>query len=603
MKKGTLSIHTENIFPIIKKFLYSNQEVFLRELVSNAVDATQKLLTLSSIGESIGEIGDTKIEILVNAENKTITVKDKGIGMTSEEVDKYINQIAFSGAEEFLEKYKDTAKNIIGHFGLGFYSAFMVADRVEFHSLSYQQGSQAVKWHCDGSTEFEITNSDKTDRGTEIILHISEEHAEYLNSWKIEEILRKYCRFLPVEIEFEGKIINDTQPIWIKHPTELTDDDYKSFYRKLYPFSEPPLFWIHLNVDYPFTLTGILYFPKLKKDLDLQKNKTQLYSNQVFITDSVEDIVPDYLTLLHGVIDSPDIPLNVSRSYLQTDAHVRKISNYISKKVADKLNQLFKDDRQAFQDKWEYIGTFVKYGIIRDTTFSENARKFCLVYNTENQYFSLDEYLEHIKPAQTNKDNQVIILYATDSVAQHTYIEAAKRRGYDVLLLDGILDMHLIQYLEGIFPNTSIIRVDSDTPEKLIDKGIERVSILNEDEEKVLSEIYTKVINRPFVKVECLPGNEQDLPVTIVKPEYQRRLADMQKVGMFGSGEIPDLYNVVVNTAHPLAKKLLISGTEDAQVHLAQHAYELALLSQNMLAGQELSNFIENNLRLMNNIK
>jgi molecular chaperone HtpG len=598
MKTGTLSIHTENIFPIIKKFLYSNQEVFLRELVSNAVDATQKLLTLSNVGEFKSELGNTAIEITIDSEAKTITIKDRGIGMTAEEVDQYINQIAFSSAESFLEKYKDTAKNLIGHFGLGFYSAFMVADKVELKTLSYKEGAKPVLWSCDGSTSFEITDTTKTDRGTEVILHIGEEHSDYLKSWRIEEILRKYCRFLPVEILFDGKTINDTQPLWAKHPTELKEEDYQNFYRKLYPFSDPPLFQIHLNVDYPFTLTGILYFPKLKKDIDLQKNKIQLYSNQVFITDSVEDIVPDYLTLLHGIIDSPDIPLNVSRSYLQTDTHVRKISNYISKKVADKLQELFKEDRQSFQDKWEYIGTFVKYGIIRDATFSEHARKFCLLYNTEKKYFTIDEYLEHIRPNQTDKNNRVIILYATDEVAQHTYIDAAKRRGYDVLLLDGILDMHLIQYLESLMPDTSIIRVDSNAPEKLIDKGIERVSLLNEAEQKELSEVYTQVINRPLVKVECLPGSEDDLPVTIVKPEYQRRIADMQKTGMFGSGEVPDLYNVVINSAHPLAKKILIHSDDAKRQKYARHAFELALLSQNMLTGAELAEFIKNNVSL-----
>lgn len=598
MKTGTLSIHTENIFPIIKKFLYSNQEVFLRELVSNAVDATQKLLTLSNVGEFKGELGNTAIEISIDSDAKTITIKDHGIGMTADEVDQYINQIAFSSAESFLEKYKDTAKNIIGHFGLGFYSAFMVADKVELKTLTHKEGATPVLWTCDGTTTFEITETEKTDRGTEITLFIGEEHGDYLKSWKIDEILKKYCRFLPVEVIFDGKTINDTQPLWIKHPTELKEEDYQNFYRKLYPYSDPPLFQIHLNVDYPFTLTGILYFPKLKKDIDLQKNKIQLYSNQVFITDSVEDIVPDYLTLLHGIIDSPDIPLNVSRSYLQTDAHVRKISNYISKKVADKLHELFKDDRQAFQDKWEYIGSFVKYGIIRDSSFSEHARKFCLLYNTEKQYFTIDEYLEHIRPNHTDKNDRVIILYATDEVAQHTYIQTAKRRGYDVLLLDGILDMHLIQYLESLMPDASIIRVDGDAPEKLIDKGIERISLLNEAEQQELSNVYTQVINRPFVKVECLPGTEDDLPVMIVKPEYQRRIADMQKTGMFGSGEIPDLYNVVINTAHPLAKKILINADEEKRQQFARHAFELALLSQNMLTGVELADFIKTNVSL-----
>jgi len=602
MKTGNLSIHTENIFPIIKKFLYSNQEVFLRELVSNAVDATQKIKTLASMGEFKSELGETKIEIVIDSEAKTLKIIDRGIGMTADEVEKYINQIAFSSAGEFLDKYKDTAANIIGHFGLGFYSAFMVASKVELITKSYQD-APAVKWTCDGSTSYNIEESDKQERGTEIILYVDDEYDEYLKNYRIEEILNKYCRFLPVVIEFEGEIINELEPIWTKHPTSLTDEDYTEFYTKLYPMSEPPLFWIHLNVDYPFNLTGVLYFPQVRTDLDLQKNKIQLYSNQVFITDSVEEIVPEYLTLLHGVIDSPDIPLNVSRSYLQTDAAVRKISSYISKKVAEKLNNLYKDDRADFEKKWDYVGTFVKYGMIKDSTFYEQARKFCLVYNTEKKYYNLDEYLEYIRPNQTDKNDKLHIIYSDDPIGQHSYISAALKRGYDVLLFDNIIDSHFIGYIEHQLGNTDISRIDSNTIDKLIDKGVEKVSVLNEEEEKEIQNIFQTIVNKPLVRVELQANGEDDLPVTVVKPEHQRRMMEMQKRGMMGGTGFPEMYNVVVNTSHPLAKKMLLTSDGELRSEMAQHAYELALLSQNMLGGGEMTAFIERNIKLMNEMK
>lgn len=602
MKSGNLSIHTENIFPIIKKFLYSNQEVFLRELVSNAVDATQKIKTLASMGEFQGELGETKIEISIDPEAKTLKILDRGIGMTADEVEKYINQIAFSSAGEFLDKYKDSAANIIGHFGLGFYSAFMVAGKVELITKSYQD-APAVKWICDGSTSYEILDDEKQERGTEIILHIEDEHEEYLKSYRIEEILNKYCRFLPVPVEFEEKIINDVEPIWTKHPTSLTDTDYSDFYRNLYPMSEPPLFWIHLNVDYPFNLTGVLYFPKVRNELDLQKNKIQLYSNQVFITDSVEDIVPEYLTLLHGVIDSPDIPLNVSRSYLQTDAAVRKISSYISKKVAEKLNNLFKENREDFENKWEFVGTFVKYGMIKDSSFYDQARKFCLVHNTDGKCFGIDEYLDFIRPNQTDKNDKLHILYSDDKEAQHAYIASAKRRDYDVLLLDNIIDPHFIGYMEHQLGNTDIARVDSDTIDKLIDKGIEKSSLLSEEEEKEIRTIFQNVVNKPLVRVELQANGEDDLPVTVTKPEHQRRIMEMQKRGMMGMGGLPDMYNLVINTGHPLSKKLLSTTDSELRSEMAQHAFELALLSQNMLAGSEMTAFIERNIKLMKDMK
>jgi molecular chaperone HtpG len=599
MKKGNLSVHTENIFPIIKKFLYSDQEVFLRELVSNAVDATQKLKTLANRGDFKGELGDLTIKVSIDTNAKTLTISDRGIGMTAEEVEKYINQIAFSSAEEFLAKFKDSPNQIIGHFGLGFYSAFMVADRVEVYTQSFRDGAEPVRWSCTGSTEFELEETIKASRGTDVVLHIGDEHDEFLKDYRIEEILKKYCRFLPVEIEFKEKIINDTNPLWRKAPSEITETEYKDFYNKLYPFSEPPLFWVHLNVDYPFTLTGILYFPKIKPNVELQKDKIQLYANQVFITDNVSDIVPDYLNLLHGVLDSPDIPLNVSRSYLQTDSNVRKISSHISKKVADKLHELFKEDREAFNEKWSSIGVFVKYGMLRDTNFYEKAKNFCLYTNIDNQHFTFEEYKEKIAEKQTNKDGEVVILYATDLAAQHVYVQAAQKRGYDVLRFDGIIDLHFIQYIEHRLEKCKIARVDSDTLDNLIDKGIQKVSLLNEQEEKEIKQLFENFISKPLVTVNCQALGEDDMPVTIVRPEHQRRMQDMAGMGMLGDSKLPDMYQVVLNTAHPLTKKILLNPEGPARQQLIRQTYDLARLSQNMLSGTELTNFIEQNLKLI----
>jgi molecular chaperone HtpG len=598
MKTGTLSIHSENIFPIIKKFLYSNQEVFLRELVSNAVDATTKIKTLANIGEFQGELGDLRVTVIANPEDKTLRIIDNGIGMTADEVEKYINQIAFSSAEEFLSQYKDAA-NIIGHFGLGFYSAFMVAERVELLTKSYKPGAEAVKWSCSGNTTFDLEPVEKETRGTEIILYLAEDATDFAQSYRVNEVLNKYCKFLPVEVYHQDKLINETHPIWKKTPTDLQEEDYKDFYRKLYPYSEAPLFWIHLNVDYPFNLTGVLYFPKLTKDLDFQRNKIQLYANQVFITDAVEDIVPDYLTLLHGVIDSPDIPLNVSRSYLQTDANVRRISSHISKKVADKLSQLFHEDRASFEAKWDNLGVFVKYGMIRDNSFNEKARSFCLVQNTKDQFYTLDEYLAFIKVNQTNKEGRTVFLYTTDSVAQHSYIQAATKRGYDVIRLDGMIDMNWVQFIEHQLDNTTITRIDGDLIDRLIDKGIAAVSLLNEEEENTLKDIYSEAIGSPVIKVECQPNAEDDLPLVITKPEYQRRIFDMSKSGMFGASAIPDLFNVVVNTSHPLAKRLVLMPAGEDRTRMAKHTYELGLLAQNMLTGDALTAFIERNVAMM----
>lgn len=599
-RTGTLSIHTENIFPIIKKFLYSNQEVFLRELVSNAVDATQKLLTLASSGEFHGETGDTRIRVFVNPEKKTLTISDRGVGMTEAEVEKYINQIAFSSAEEFLSQYKDKGAQIIGHFGLGFYSAFMVAEKVEILTRSWKDDSTAVRWSCDGSTEFSLEAAEKHERGTDVILHVGEDAKEFLESWRLREILTKYCRFLPVEIEFENKVVNDSKPIWTQKPSELQADDYKGFYDKLFPFSEAPLFWVHLNVDYPFTLTGVLYFPKLRPDMELQRNKIHLYANQVFITDSVEDVVPDYLALLHGVIDSPDIPLNVSRSYLQTDANVRKISNHISKKVADKLHELFDADRDDFEKKWEYVGVFVKYGMIRDSSFSDRVRKFCLVENLEGDFFTLDEYLARIAEKQTDRNGKRVVLYATDRQAQHAFIETARRRGYDVLVLDGIIDSHFISYIEHQLENATIARVDADTIDKLVDKGVELASQLNDEEKQQVEAVYKEFVRSPLVVVKTEVMDESEPPVTVVRPEHQRRIYEMSQKGMLGDRSMLDMYNVVLNANHPLMKRLLLLPEGAERERLARHSYELALLAQNMLHGEELSAFIQRNLQMMN---
>jgi molecular chaperone HtpG len=590
-EKGTISINTENIFPIIKKFLYSDNEIFLRELVSNAVDATQKIKKLSSMGQFDGELGDLKIIVAVDKEKKTITISDNGIGMTAEEIKKYINQIAFSGAKEFLDKYNtETDKSqIIGQFGLGFYSAYMVAKEVEIITKSYQD-APAARWICDGSTSFEISEAEKADRGTDIILHVAEDAEEFLEEYKLEQILTKYGKFLPVEIQFGEKVINNPSPIWIKNPSELTDEDYIAFYKELYPYSEDPLFWIHLNVDYPFNLTGVLYFPKIKKDFQLNREKIQLYSRQVFITDDVKDVVPEFLQLLHGVIDSPDIPLNVSRSYLQADGNVKRINSHITKKVADKLHELFNENRTAFEEKWESIGMFVKYGIIADEKFYDRAKDFILLKNIDGQCFTPEEYKTKLEANQKDKDGNFVALYANDIEKQDAYITGAKKRGFDVLVFDDVLDAHFINALESKAEKLTFKRVDADTFDKLIDKGLKTEVVLSEDEKKKIEEIFKVYAGTNIVQIEALPVDE--MPVAIVIPEFMRRYADMSKVngqgGMFGN--MPMMYNLVVNGNHPLITKMAAEGDEAG---LAKQLFDLALLSQGMLGGNALTQFIE----------
>ncbi len=593
-EKGTISINTENIFPIIKKFLYSDHEIFLRELVSNAVDASQKLKKLASMGEFNGELGDLTVKVSVDKEAKTITISDKGIGMSAEEIKKYINQIAFSGAKEFLEKYKDTqdTNQIIGQFGLGFYSAFMVAQNVEIITKSFRD-EPAARWICDGSTEFEITQVEKAERGTDIILHISPDSEEFLENFRINQILEKYAKFLPIEVEFDGKVINNPNPIWTKSPSELTDEDYKNFYKELYPFSEEPLFWIHLNVDYPFNLTGVLYFPKVKKDFQLNREKVQLYSRQVFITDDVKDVVPEFLQMLHGVIDSPDIPLNVSRSYLQADSNVKKINSHITKKVADKLQELFRQDRKGFEEKWESVGIFVKYGIISDDKFYDRAKEFTLLKNVDNQFFTLDEYREKVQVNQSDKDSKAVFLYANDTNQQDAFISSAKKREYDVLVMDSPLDAHFINTLESKLEKVTFKRVDSDSIEKLIDKGLAMESVLSEDEKKQVEELFKEVAGNNTIQLESLPTDE--MPVTIIQPEFMRRWKDMSRISgqndMFGM--MPMGNNVVVNTNHALIDKLLKTTDVDAQKQLTKQLYDLALLAQGMLSGGDLTRFVE----------
>lgn len=626
-EKGTISIHTENIFPIIKKFLYSDHEIFLRELVSNAVDATQKLKKLASLGEFNGELGDTRIEVSFNKDKKTITVSDKGIGMTGEEIKKYINQIAFSGATEFVEKFKDKtdAKDIIGKFGLGFYSAFMVAEKVEIISRSYKS-TEAARWECDGSTEFTLDAATKEDRGTDIILYINQDSEEFLDEWRLKGILDKYCKFLPVEIKFgttqdsvedgvdkDGKpqfktvtvdrIINNTSPLWAKSPSDLKDEDYLQFYKELYPYSEEPLFWIHLNVDYPFNLTGVLYFPKVKNDFEIQKNKIQLYSRQVFITDEVKDVVPDFLMMLHGVLDSPDIPLNVSRSYLQSDANVKKISQHITKKVADKLQELYKKDRADFEKKWDDINIFVKYGIISDEKFYDKAKDFTLFKNTDGKYFTFEEYKEKVKPVQTDKDGQLVYLYTSDAGKQHSFIEAAQNKGYDVLLFDGVLDSHFINTLEQKLEKTHLKRVDSEIADKLIDKDTKAESVLSAEEQEQIKSVFEKAINNKTFTVSVDSLSPDEFPVVITMSEFMRRMKDMAKLGGGGGysfmGAMPDNYAVAVNGNHTIIQKILKAEGEEQKTKLAKQAFDLALLSQNMLTGADLTSFIKRSVELV----
>jgi len=624
-EKGNISIHTENIFPIIKKFLYSDNEIFLRELVSNAVDAVQKIKRLGSLGQFNGEVGQPLVQVAVDKEAKTITISDNGLGMTAEEIKKYINQVAFSGASEFVEKFKDAkdANEIIGKFGLGFYSAFMVADLVEINTLSYQDGAEPARWVCDGSTEFEITEGTKTTRGTDIILHVNKDSEEFLEESKLQEILDKYAKFLPVPIKFgtktesvedgvdeEGKakyndvevdnIINTTNPIWTKAPADLSDEDYLNFYRELYPFSEEPLFWIHLNVDYPFNLTGVLYFPKLKNDFEMQRNKIKLYSRQVFITDEVKDIVPEFLMLLHGVIDSPDIPLNVSRSFLQADSNVKKINNYITKKVADKLAELFAKDRKAYEDKWKDIGIFVKYGMISEEKFYDKAKDFALLGNTKNELFTLPEYKEKVAPLQTDKNGSVVYLYTNDASKQDAFIQSANKKDYDVLVLDSPIDNHFIQQLEQKLEKTSIKRVDSSVADKLIDKDEVNEHILSEEQVKEVTTIFEKAITKPGMQVEIVALNPDELPVTITMDEFMRRMKDMAAMGggMGFYGQMPDSYKVAINGNHKLVSKILKAEGEE-QSNLAKQAVDLALLAQGMLTGAELTAFVSRSVELI----
>ncbi|QIL76745.1 molecular chaperone HtpG [Hymenobacter sp. HDW8] len=603
---GSISIHTENIFPIIKKFLYSDHEIFLRELVSNAVDATQKLKSLAQLGEFKGELGELKVRVTLDKEARKITISDRGLGMTGEEIKKYINQIAFSGATEFVEKYKEkdaAAKDqIIGQFGLGFYSAFMVADQVEIFSQSYKEGTEGAHWTCDGSTEFTLETIEKAERGTDVVLHVAADSDEFLEEARLRNILTKYCKFLPIEIEFEGTVINQTQPIWTKQPAELTDEDYTKFYQELYPFSEAPLFWIHLNVDYPFNLTGILYFPKVKDELQFQRNKIQLYSRQVFITDEVKDVVPEFLMLLHGVIDSPDIPLNVSRSFLQADAAVRKINTYITKKVADKLGELFRKDRAGYEQKWSDIGLFVKYGMLSDEKFYEKAKDFALVQNVGGKFFTLSEYQEFVQANQKDKNDQLVILYSTDAEAQHGYVVAAQDRGYDVLKLEAVLDPHFIGQLEQKLEKTTFKRVDADTIGKLIEKDETTESVLSDDDKTRLQELFSKAISNEQMHVQVDALSPQEAPVLITMPEFMRRMKDMQRTGggggmaMFGS--LPDSYTVSVNANHAITQRVL-QADEEAGRKLARQAFDLALLSQNMLKGEALTAFVKRSTDLL----
>ena len=562
MQTGTIGVTTENIFPVIKKFLYSDHEIFLRELVSNAVDATQKLKTLSSFGEYKGELGDLEVTVTVDKAKGTLTVSDRGIGMTAEDIDKYINQIAFSGAEEFLAKFKDNANAIIGHFGLGFYSAFMVAKKVEIRSLSYKEGAEAVLWQCDGSPEYSMEPTDKTDRGTDIVLYIDDDNKEFLEQARIDTLLKKYCRFLPVPVKSGDKVINNTEPQWTKKPSELTDDDYRAFYHELYPGQDDPLFWIHLNVDYPFTLTGILFFPKIHNNLEIRKDRIQLYCNQVFVTDSVEGVVPEFMMLMQGVIDSPDIPLNVSRSYLQSDTAVKKISGYITKKVASRLEEIFKTDRKDYEAKWDDIKIFIEYGMLTDQKFCDAAMKFVLLKDTDSNYYTLDDYKTLVEAQQTDKDGNIVYLYATDPTAQYTYIKAATDKGYNVLLMDGQLDSHFIGLLEQKLDKTRIVRVDSDVIDNLIVKTDKKEADLTALQRSVLTTAFAsqtpKVDKANFlVSFEALSAN--DLPVVVTQNEFMRRMKEMAALqpGMNFYGELPDSYNLVVNTENEVVKRII----------------------------------------------
>lgn len=621
MEKGQISVTADNIFPIIKKFLYSDQEIFLRELISNATDATTKIQTLSSKGEFKGDLGDLTIDIILDEKKKTLTIRDRGLGMTETEVKKYLNEVAFSSADSFLKKYSDEA-NIIGHFGLGFYSAFMVADKVDVITRSYKKSAKAVKWSCKGDPKFQLGEGDRDFRGTDIVLHISDDSTEFLQKSRIQSLLDKYSKFLPFPIRFgtktstewegegddrksteieEDNIINNTNPLWKKKPNKIKPDQYKDFYKELYPMSQEPLFWIHLNIDFPFNLTGVLYFPKLNNSLEIQKNKIQLYSNQVYVTDDVKEIVPEFLLLLHGVIDSPDIPLNVSRSYLQSDSNVRKITSYITKKVADKLKSLYKKDKEGFEAKWNDVGTFVKYGMLSDEKFFDKAGAFCLTKNTDNEYELFDEYLEKVKVNQTDMHDRTVILYANNAKDQHSYIESAKAYGYDVLLMDNVIDNHFMQHMEHKKDKITFVRVDSDTADKLVQKDEEKASVLSEKEEERVKTLFTDSLgDLKGGQIELRPLSPEDHPVMITKPEFMRRMQEMQMMQGMGMGGMPESHNVVVNTNHPLVtEKLLGKIAGEKKERFAKYLYNLARLNQNMLKGEELSDFIKTSIEFM----
>ncbi|MCR5313626.1 MAG: molecular chaperone HtpG [Bacteroidaceae bacterium] len=646
-QKGNIGVTTENIFPVIKKFLYSDHEIFLREIVSNAVDATQKLKTLIQSGEFKGEAGDYTVHVKVDKEAGTLTVSDRGIGMTEEEIDKYINQIAFSGANDFLDKYKEDANAIIGHFGLGFYSSFMVSKKVEIVTKSWREGSVAKKWSCDGSPEFSIEDTDKAERGTDIVMYIDDDCKDFLEESKISELLNKYCKFLAIPVAFgkkkewkdgkqietdEDNVINDTTPLWTKKPADLKDEDYKEFYRKLYPMSDEPLFWIHLNVDYPFNLTGVLYFPKVKNNLDLQKNKIQLYCNQVFVTDSVEGIVPDFLTLLHGVIDSPDIPLNVSRSYLQSDQNVKKISTYISKKVSDRLKSIFTNERKEFEDKWDDIKIFINYGMLSDESFYDKAKSFALLKDTEGKHYTYEEYQTLIKDQQTDKDGNLIYLYAQDKEEQYSYIETAKNKGYSVLLMDGQLDPAMLGLFEQKFEKSRFTRVDADIIDRLIVKNDDKKENLAERDKTILNKAFSgnlPKIDKIDFMVDCQALGETSAPVIMTQSEYMRRMKEMSRLqpGMSFYGEMPSMVNLVLNTDHPLIKKVLTEAqavAEDIEIpapepkegekkeepkkdikvelkdnKVVNQLIDLALLQNGMLKGEALNNFVKRSVELI----
>lgn len=621
MATGTIRVNTENIFPIIKKFLYSDHEIFLRELVSNGVDACQKIKTLSSLGEFKGELGKLAVEVKLDVAAKTITISDAGIGMTAEEIEKYINQVAFSGAEEFLNQYKEKAQGIIGHFGLGFYSSFMVSKKVEIVSLSHKEGSKAVRWECDGSTEYTISDATRATRGTDIILHIAEDSEEFLSENRIGDILKKYCSFLPIEIIFgtkkeateekdaDGKaieieidnIVNDPHPLWAKAPASLKDEDYKDFYNKLYPYAEDPLFHIHLNVDYPFNLTGVLYFPKLNREkFEFQKNKIQLYCNQVFVTENVEGIVPEFLTMLHGVLDSPDIPLNVSRSYLQSDSNVKKISSHITKKVADKLEEMFKANREDFEQKWDDIKVFIEFGYLTDEKFAERAEKFFLVKNIDGKYFTLNEYTEKIKPLQTDKDDRIVYLYTNNREEQFGFIKSATDQGYDVLMMDGPLSSHLLSKFESKLEKSSFARVDADVIHNLIKKSNDNISKLSKEQEDTLRPLFEKIDAKDKFTVQFEPLNETDKPIMITQTEFMRRMKEQEAVsGQSMWGNLPMMYNLVVNANHPVITKMVNETDATKKEKMVNQLTDLALLSNGMLKGEKLESFINRSVEII----